>query len=191
MTMKTITRTIIRTLALLALAATAGCASYKLDPPTGFVEVERNDYSTRLKAAENVGLSVRVFDNHKGGTLAFWSEDLVHKLGARGYRLETHSPARSANGVAGTRLDFSYATPGDDPQAKFYSAVLFVTDGHRVVMQLAGDDDQRERHLAQLDAIAGELKVRGCKPASDVCKGPQPRQLATRPEAGEPAPEGS
>lgn len=152
------------------------CAPAKLPPPIGFVEVQSSSQHIRMKAQDRTGLSVRVFDNHKGGTLAFWGEDLVRKLGMRGYQLIRQSALKSKNRVVGTQFNFAYQQDGIE---KFYTAILFVTDEHRVVLQLAGDADQSERVRQQIPQILAEFTVRGCHIASKVCRGPQPPKLAT------------
>lgn len=157
---------------LLSLA----CAPTKLPPPVGFVEVQNDPHHIRMKSQDRLGLSIRVFDNYKGGTLAFWSEDLVRKLGMRGYQLMQQSAVKSKNRVIGTQFDFAYQ---QDSTEKFYTAVLFVTDKYLVVLQLAGDVEQRERVRQQLPKILSDFKVHGCHLGSKVCKGPQPIQLKT------------
>jgi hypothetical protein len=170
-------------LATLALSSTVGCNAYRMKTPSGFAEVDKSDGGAHYKGANNVGLRVSTFSNVKGGTLAFWSEDLVRKLGARGYALTRQTPAKSANGLPGTRFDFDYRPPGIDVPDRTYSVVLFVSDKHRVVMQLAGETDSAAASRTQLDAIAGGTKVHGCRAWTDICKGPQPATLATPPMA--------
>ena len=169
------------------LAAAPACATYKLDPPEGFVEVSAYKREVRMKAQDNVGLKLVVFNNVRGGTLGYWGADLVQKLAPRGYTLTGQAPARSKNGVVGTRFDFDYTPPGSD-ETKFYTAVVFPTDEHLFVLDLAGDKAHAASYSARVDEIVGELKVRGCKVASKVCKGPQPPRLATpTPVAAAPA----
>lgn len=184
-----------RLLTTLALAClTTACATHKLEPPTGYAEVDHDDYATNMIAPDHVGLNVRVWDNVKGGSLAFWGEDMVTKLAKRGYTLRHQGAVKSKNGVAGTRFDFDYTAP--DGVEKFYSAVLFTSDDYRVVLQLAGDAELASKHRANLDQIAGQTKVRGCKLVKSLCKSPQPRQFGTsapapkaKAPAEEPAPE--
>jgi hypothetical protein len=163
---------------VLAGAAT-GCNAYRLETPAGFAEVDSGDHGAHYKGSANVGLRIATFDNVDGGTLAFWSEDLVRKLGARGYALVGQAPVKSDNGLPGTRFDFTYDPPGPDNEARSYSAVLFVSDAHIIVMQLAGTPDATSRYSGKLDEIAAETKVRGCKPWTKICEGPQPAALAT------------
>lgn len=175
--------------ALLALAA--GCNAYRLEPPAGFAQVYAGDDGAHMKANNNVGLRINVFDNVEGGTLTFWSRDMVEKLGRRGYQLVDQKPAESKNGVVGTRFDFSYTPVGDVEPPRFYTAVLFVSDEHIVVLQLAGLETYKPQYAAQIDGILDDLKVRGCKLKTKACKGPQPERLSTpapEPKA-EPAPE--
>lgn len=171
-------------LAVLGLLFSSGCASFKLkDAPTGFIEVSSSSYDNqaelRMKAPDNVGLNLTTFSNFRGGTLAIWAEDLVKKLRDRNYVLERQEPVESRNGVEGTRFDFRYQPPGDEQDEKFYTAVLFVTDEYRVVVQLAGKAELASTHAGDLDKILRELKVRGCKVASKVCNSGQPRQFET------------
>ncbi|MBV1861930.1 MAG: hypothetical protein KUG77_26145 [Nannocystaceae bacterium] len=176
-----------RLLTILAIAsATTACATHKLDPPQGFAQVDHDDYATTMIAPDHVGLNVRVGDNVKGGSLGFWSEDLVNKLGTRGYTLTGQSAVKSKNGVAGTRFDFDYTAP--DGAEKFYSAVLFTSDKYRVVLQIAGNADLGPRYLTQLDGIAGETKIRGCKLVDSLCKSPQPRPLKIAPSTSKKTP---
>lgn len=167
------------TLALALLGLAAGCKAYKLEPPAGFAEAYSYDESTHLKANNNVGLKIQRFPNVKGGTLAFWSRDMVEKLGKRGYTLVSQSPAETKNGVVGTRFDFTYTPVGEAEPPRFYTAVLFVSDKHKVVVQLAGLETYKPQYSSEVDNILGELKVRGCKVATKACKGPQPEKLST------------
>ena len=160
------------------LAGLTGCRPYKLEAPAGFAEVEKYDSGTHMKGSDDVGLKLSVFDNVKGGTLTFWSHDLVEKLGKRGYVLTGQSAAKSDNGVNGTRFDFEYVAPGTDGPKRFYTAVLFVTDKHRFVLQMAGQAEHTAKYLVQVDDIAGEMKTRGCRSWTKICKGQQPDSLA-------------
>jgi hypothetical protein len=171
------------TLAPALLALAAGCNAYRLEPPAGFAQVYAGDDGAHMKANNNVGLRINVFDNVDGGTLTFWSRDMVEKLGRRGYQLVDQKPAESKNGVVGTRFDFSYTPVGDVEPPRFYTSVLFVSDEHIVVLQLAGLESYKPQYAAQIDGILDDLKVRGCKLRTKACKGPQPERLST------PAPE--
>lgn len=161
-----------------------GCSSFKLkDTPTGFAEVDRDERGyaeLRAKAGDDVGLRIVTFGNVRGGSLPYWSKDLVEKLGNRSYVLQGHAPARSANGVAGTRFDFTYDPPGE-AGPKFYSVVLFTSDAYRVVIQMAGDQAKAQAHRAELDEVARTIRVRGCRTGSSICKGPQPSGLDSAP----------
>lgn len=178
-----------RLLFLIATASlTTACATHKLEPPQGFAQVSHDDDSTVMMAPDHVGLNVRVWDNVKGGSLSFWAEDLVNKLGARGYTLKAQKAVKSKNGVAGTRFDFDYTAP--DGVDKFYSTVLFASDDYRVVLQVAGNAELGPRYLADLDGIAAQTTVRGCKLSKSLCKSAQPRPLSSpkpTPEAEPPA----
>lgn len=157
----------------------AGCSSFKLKtPPPGFAEVSAYGGSARYKSGDDVGINVSTFHNVKGGTLAFWSEDMIEKLGNRGYVLKKQSPVASKNGVVGTRFDFVYVPPTSDDEEKFYSAVLFVSDHYRVVIQVAGESALASKYDAQTTQVAQQIVIRGCK-GRDICRGPQPAALST------------
>ncbi len=168
------------TLIILALTSglASGCKPYRLKPPSGFAEVQKSKDGTRMKAGDDVGLNLRVFDNVRGGDLPFWSADLVRKLGRRGYQLMGQHAERSDNGVVGTRFDFSYVPPGTQ-ERKFYSAVLFVTDKRVFVVQIAGNESLAAVYTPRIDEIASSTKVRGCRAWTKVCRGPQPAKLST------------
>jgi len=162
----------------LVAAVLSGCAAYKIDPPVGFAVVSEHSYETRMKAQDNVGLSVRRFENVKGGTLAFWGADLVKKLGNRDYTLRGQSAVKTKNGKTGTRFDFDYQT-FDTEVPKFYSVVLVVTDKYKVVLQIAGGKEFAAAYESRVPEVVGKLKVRGCKLGSKICGGPQPPPLST------------
>ncbi len=163
---------------VLAAALLPGCAAYKIEPPAGFAVVHEHGWETRMKAQDNVGLSVRRFDNVKGGTLAFWGADLVKKLGARGYLLKAQSAVKTGNGQAGTRFDFDYQAY-DTEIPKFYTVVLVVTDKYKVVLQVAGGREHVAEYAPRVPEMLDALKVRGCKVGSKICGGPQPPPLST------------
>jgi hypothetical protein len=174
-----------RTASLLLAALLPGCAAYKIEPPPGFAVVSEHDWETRMKAQDNVGLSVRRFDNVKGGTLSFWGADLVKKLGNRGYVLKAQSAIKTGNGKTGTRFDFDYVTY-DTEIPKFYTVVLVVTDKHKIVLQVAGGREHVGEYTPRIPEMLGSLKVRGCKPGSKICGGAQPPPQST-PVANKPA----
>lgn len=188
--------TLFATLTLtLGLLATA-CAPFKLnETPPGYAQVRSYSSMEHFKAGDDVGAKVHSYSNVKGGTLAYWSEDLVDKLSMRGYTLVGQSSLKSQNGIDGMRFDFDYVPPGDESELKFYTVVLFATDEHRVVIELAGDMDARERHRAEPEMIAKSLKVRGCNNKKEtVCGSPLPGDLVaqyggeTKAVAKDPAP---
>lgn len=180
----------------LLLGLSSGCASFKLkDPPVGFIEVSSSkwdgDAELRMKAPDNVGLNVTSFDNSRGGTLPLWATDMVKKLAGRGYTLEQQTPVKSANGVEGTRFDFSYTPRGTEGATeKFYTAVLFVTDDWQVVVQMAGDEALEADHASDVEKILSEIKIGGCKIGSKVCKAGQPSNLMS-PAKPNPTPDAS
>ena len=160
-------------------ASVAGCSGtpFKLkEPPAGFVEVENYYGNARFKGADNVGVNVNSFGNMNGGSRAYWSKDLVEKLATRGYTLTKQTKVSSNNGVPGTRFDFDYTTPVAGEE-KFFTVVLFVTDEHRVVVQVAGDRAHKGAFDGRTNEVLTQLKVGGCRLGSDVCKEAEPGSL--------------
>ncbi len=156
---------------LLALVAastlSAGCAApFKVsEVPDGFVEVNAYDWNARYKALDNVGMRVHAFENHKGGKLDYWVADLINKLAQRGYTKTGEGQTKSANGVDGRIVHFDYTPAGQkdakgEPMLKFYSAVLFVTEKHRVVLEFAGDAGYAADYRARIEGVAQTVKVR-------------------------------
>lgn len=164
---------------VLLLTLTSGCATHHLRSPEGFAEAARDDDRITMIAANNVGLNLVRFTNVPGGTLSFWSADLVDKLRLRGYELNQQSPAKSANGVHGARFDFTYTNANGEQ--KFYSAVLFTTDKYRFVIQLAGDARLARTHQDKLADIIQNTTLRGCSIKSAICRGAQPPALVAHP----------
>ena len=120
--------------------------------------------------------------------MSLWADDLVRKLSERNYALLRQSAVKSRNGIPGTRFDFAYTPPGTDNGERFYTAVLFVTDEWRVIVQLAGKVELEASHQKDLDQILAKIRVTGCKVGSKVCKSVQPRSFETaEPATGSPA----
>ncbi|MBL4686800.1 MAG: hypothetical protein JKY37_19540 [Nannocystaceae bacterium] len=168
-------------MALVIGALGSGCSSrlYDLQPPPGFATVEDDWRSTRLKAADNVGMSMSVFDNVKGGSLRFWGADLQNKLKSRDYALVETKSTVSGDGVVGTRFDFDYTPPGSEA-SKFLVVVLFVTDDYRFVLQLAGRKELRVQYAASLPATVADLRLSGCGRQSSLCEGGDPKRRAAK-----------
>lgn len=166
----------------------AGCAGkpYKLkEPPSGLVSVESYYGHDRMKGGDDVGVNITSFNNFEGGSLAYWADDMVRKLGRRDYVLRSQRPVTSGNGHEGTRFDFDYTTPADG-EAKFFTAILFVTDEWRVVVQVAGDAAHRGAYEGRTAELLEDLDIKGCKIGSKICDAGQPPQLRTGGD-GEPS----
>jgi len=163
-------------LAFVGATAIPGCSQglYSLEPPLGFATVDDDWRSTRMKAADNVGMSMSVFDNVEGGSLTYWGTDMRRKLKDREYALVDTKRVVSRNGVAGTRYDFDYTAPGSDVP-KFLVVVLFVTDDYRFVLQLAGHKELQEQYATRLPTTVADLRLSGCGRGSAICEGGEPK----------------
>lgn len=170
---------------LLLLAS--GCfTTLRYEAPEGFALANRDWRSAHYKTSDNVGLKVLVFDNVEGGTLEYWSTDLVRKLTARHYTLRGQAPVKSGNGRPGTRFEFVLEEPGESP--KFLVVHLLVTDDFIYVAQVAGEADLLPRVRALGPALVAGLEVRGCKTRDSVCR---VNKAADRPAAAPTARSGA
>ena len=189
------TRVMRLSLAFVALLSTTGCNPEfamgwrDATPPAGYVlasdEGSTNMPIARYKGTGRQGMKIHSFDNPKGGTLAYWSADLQQKLSERGYRLENTQPIQSSNNIPGQRLDFMYKPMGQVEQeaveTTYFTAILFVTDRYRSVVQFAGPADSAANTRAQIPEIIARLEVGGCNRRNSICKTPAPAATASTP----------
>ena len=171
-------------LAIGAALLSGGCATTQAmrwhddRPPAGYVHASGYETSTlpvvRYKGAHQRGLKVHTFENPKGGTLAYWTRDLVEKLQERGYKLDSQSAITSANEVNGARLDFTYTPVAHEgepvPESSYYTALLFVSDEYRVVLQLAGPVEQANAGRSEAANLLSGLEIGGCKRRKSICR---------------------
>lgn len=118
-----------RLLTLLTLTLLTGCASFRLEPPQDFYELEdyrRAGFASRATSADGVVLATRELGNEQEGTLAFWTVALRDRLRQDlGYALVEEQEVSAASGERGVQLRF-----GRDEQGEPYDywVTLFVTE---------------------------------------------------------------
>lgn len=119
-------------------AAVGGCQQVKIDVPSSFVSVGKDNlgpYDQRAVSADGVVLGCRTQANEKHGTLKFWAKAIKNELaGKGGYSLTSDDDVHSYAGLEGRLLVFSATRQG---AAFTYMLGVFVK-GDRVILAEAG-----------------------------------------------------
>jgi hypothetical protein len=102
------------TLLTLAALASQGCASFRVQTPSGFAELDDNDdFDYRATSADGVVVAVRAESNNPTGNLEFWSRAVDERLRAHGYSPEGEArPVRSASGLQGVQFRYGREVAG-------------------------------------------------------------------------------
>lgn len=136
---------------MLALAALAlgtvmtGCATFKMRPVHGFVELEdQEEYDYRSANADGVVIAVRAMPNRPAGGLAFWTAAIDGRLRRQGYAARQIVPVRTEQGLRGRQIRYERVEQG---VTYHYWLTVFVKPGgflstSRVFTIEAGGDDQ-------------------------------------------------
>lgn len=143
---------------LLALAVFPGCLS--IEPPTGFLVIERGSRSLKALAADEARLWVREFPDESEGDLAFWSEAVRNDFAAnRGYTLIEERPVKDESGREGKESVYEITAGG---QALRYLATLFVREGwfgNRIrVAEFTAPREVFARHAAAVRKAIGTIR---------------------------------
>lgn len=140
-------------------AAVGGCQQVKIDVPSSFVSVGKDNlgpYDQRAVSADGVVLACRTQDNEKHGTLKFWAKAIKNELASKpGYALTSDDSAHSYAGLEGRLLVFSATRQG---AAFTYMLGVFVK-GNRVILTEAGGRAEAVKPLIA-DLKAALLSVR-------------------------------
>lgn len=133
------------TLALMLGATATGCATFKMRPVHGFVELEdQEEYDYRSANADGVVIAVRAMPNRPAGGLAFWTAAIDARLRREGYAARASVPVRTAQGLQGRQIRYEREEQG---VTYHYWLTVFVKQGgflskSRVFTIEAGGDDQ-------------------------------------------------
>ena len=140
-------------------AAVGGCQQVKMDVPSSFVSVGKDNlgpYDQRAVSADGVVLACRTQANPSRGSLKFWSKAIKNELAAKpGYALTSDDSAYSYAGLEGRLLVFSTTRQG---AAFTYMLGVFVK-GNRVILAEAGGRADAVKPL-NADLKASLLSVR-------------------------------
>ena len=115
---------------------TVGCGRM-IDTPDGFVTVDEvGVFDTRAVSADGVVIGLRIQDNPKDGTLAFWSTAIENELTERrGYELIETRAVISEAGEPGTLMSFAAKNETRDLS---YMLAVFVDGGDVLVAEAGG-----------------------------------------------------
>ena len=144
-------------LVLTAASLTTGCATAKLDTPSGFASHDPGSaYDIRVSDGEGVVLAVRSEKNRPSGDLQYWSSALDVQLRSAGYQAKEVQDVESADGHAGKQLRYELHDAGRT--LDFWLSV-FVTDRRVIVVEAGGDQSFFEDKQDQVEAAIASLRV--------------------------------
>ena len=140
-------RTTLVTVTMLACLATVGtgCATFKMRPVHGFVELEdQEEYDYRSANADGVVIAVRAMPNQPSGGLSFWTASIDTRLRRQGYAARQALDVRTEQGLRGRQIRYERVEQG---VTYHYWLTVFVKSGgflskSRVFTVEAGGDDQ-------------------------------------------------
>ena len=136
-----------------------GCGpSFEAQTPSGFVELEESSYGPydyRATTAEGVVIGAREIDNDVEGESEFWLTAIRNKMRERGgYALIKEVAVKSADGVAGTQLQFGHDDGNNKPH--LYYLTVFVTTKTIWIVEIGGTKELMEKESAKVtQAVAG------------------------------------
>jgi len=152
------------TFAMLASLAAlgTGCATFKMRPVHGFVELEdQQEYDYRSANADGVVIAVRAMPNRPAGGLAFWTAAIDTRLRRQGYEARQALDVQTDQGLQGRQIRYERVEQG---VTYHYWMTVFVKPGaflskSRVFTIEAGGDDQTFPPAAR----AVERTIRGLR----------------------------
>jgi hypothetical protein len=149
-------------LALLFVAAAAGCRASEMRTPDGFVALDEDDiewrsYQWKAVSPDGAAVVIRERENKEEGSLEFWSEALEREIVERqGYKLLDKAPVEGRN-AKGLQMNFM-ALYGGQPYR--YSVAVFANKDDLVTVELAADEAVWKRHEATLQAAVRSLELK-------------------------------
>ena len=123
----------------------SGCATFKMRPIHGFVELEdQEEYDYRSANADGVVIAVRAMPNRPSGGLAFWTAAIDTRLRRQGYDPRQALSVRTRQGLQGRQIRTVRVEQGVQYH---YWVTVFVKPGgfmskSRVFTIEAGGDEQ-------------------------------------------------
>lgn len=153
----TMTRRLLPLIATLLLA-TGACASFRMNTPPGFAELDSNDdFDYRATSADGVVVAVRAERNRPEGNLEFWSRAVDERLRANGYSPDGEPrPVRSADGVPG--VQYRYARDHDGRTLRYWVTV-FVRGSKIFIVEAGGDREVFDRAAPAVERAVASIRL--------------------------------
>lgn len=155
------TRITLGLVTLVALvAALAGCNTFAVKTPQGFVSLKRYRTKIYYKAVspDNAVITISAFKHTDKGSLDFWAAILKREMVLqKGYKLTGAEAVRTRSGLAGRRLSFTTKS-GTTPYA--YESTVFVTGRYIYVIEAAAKAKRFKAHRGSIDALIASFRPR-------------------------------
>ena len=136
--MKTMKKTILLILALIALSVVSCGPSYTMNAPDSFKRFEKsNDF--KMITADGVMLKAREVDNYPEASLEFWTDAVSQHLEAQGYLVQSEKCFKTQKGLDGCTVNFLLPHGAQD---WVLSETMFVVDDKVVLVETAGPYDR-------------------------------------------------
>ena len=144
--------------AALALAALAGCKTFELKTPKGYVTYYRASTYYRAVSPDNAVIRIRSWPNKPKGSLKFWSEVVERELRySLGYKMAKKSDVATSAGNKGVRLDFTVASRG---RLHTYIVAIFVTKKRIFAFEATTFSKYLKRHGPAFEKALASLKLK-------------------------------
>lgn len=158
----------LRTLTLSAMlslgALSQGCASFHMNTPSGFAELDANDdFDYRATNAEGVVVAVRSERNALHGNLEFWSRAIDERLRGQGYAPDGDArPVTNASGLEGVQRRYVRDLGGRP--LRYWVTVFrrpsgFLRRDRVFVVEAGGDREVFDRAMPAVERAIAELST--------------------------------
>jgi len=141
-------------------AALAGCNTFAVKTPQGFVSLQRYRTKIYYKAVspDNAVITISAFEHKDKGSLDFWASILKREMVLqKGYKLTGAETVRTSGGLEGRQLTFTTKN-GTTPYA--YESTLFVTGRYIYVIEAAAKAKRFKAHRGSIDALVASFRPR-------------------------------
>jgi len=145
---------------LVLMATLAGCNTFAVKTPQGFVSLQRYRSKIYYKAVspDNAVITISAFEHQDKGSLDYWTAILKREMVLqKGYKLTGAEAVRTHGGLEGRQLTFSTKN-GTTPYA--YESTLFVTGRYIYVIEAAAKAKRFKAHRGSIDALVASFRPR-------------------------------
>jgi len=152
-------------LVLTVVALAMGCAPYRIETPTSFVELEQRSHSSfayRAATADGVVVGLRALDNDRRATLEFWTEAVRNKLrDGRGYELQQEQDVTARGGIPGKQMHFARDDAGHS--YRYWVSVFVRHEGRKPriwILEAGGLSEPFEARQQSLESMLATFEPR-------------------------------